>query len=194
LFADFCHEAWQRKIMRGLLAVSVLIIVIAVAMPKLFTQYMGQSEPATPPAAASVSPGAAEETGEAASASSAGREVEIKAGRDGHFYVDASVNLRPVRLMVDTGATVVALRASDAAAAGIRVREADYVNPVATANGTTNAAEATLDSVSVDDIEVRHVRALVIHDDQLAVSLLGGSFLHGLRRFEVKDDILTFEN
>jgi aspartyl protease family protein len=141
-----------------------------------------------------VSPGAAEETGEAASASSAGREVEIKAGRDGHFYVDASVNLRPVRLMVDTGATVVALRASDAAAAGIRVREADYVNPVATANGTTNAAEATLDSVSVDDIEVRHVRALVIHDDQLAVSLLGGSFLHGLRRFEVKDDILTFEN
>ena len=70
--------------------------------------------------------------------------------------------------MVDTGATVVALRASDAAAAGIRVRDADYVNPVQTANGTTNAAEAMLDSISVDDIEVSNIRALIVPDDQLS--------------------------
>jgi aspartyl protease family protein len=88
----------------------------------------------------------------------------------------------------------VALRASDARSAGIRPRDADYVFPVQTANGTTNAAETTLDSVSVDDIEVRNVRALVIPDDQLSVSLLGGSFLHGLDRFEVADGTLVFED
>ncbi len=96
--------------------------------------------------------------------------------------------------MVDTGATVVALRASDAAAAGIRVRDADFVNPVQTANGTTNAAEALLESIAVSDIELHNVRALVVPDDRLAVSLLGGSFLHGLRRFEVADGTLVFEN
>ncbi len=120
--------------------------------------------------------------------------MEVKAERDGHFYVDALVNFRPVRLMVDTGATVVALRVSDAEAAGIRVRDADFVNPVQTANGTTNAAEAMLESISVSDIELRNVRALIVPDEQLSVSLLGGSFLHGLRRFEVADGTLIFEN
>ncbi len=99
-----------------------------------------------------------------------------------------------MRLMVDTGATVVALRVSDAAAAGIHVRDADFTNPVQTANGTTNAAETTIESISVSDIEVRNIRALIIPDDQLAISLLGGSFLHGLRRFEVADGRLIIEN
>jgi aspartyl protease family protein len=124
----------------------------------------------------------------------AGLKVEFKAGRDGHFYVDAEVNFREVRFMVDTGATVVALRVSDAAAAGIRPRAADFLHPVQTANGTTNAAEAVLDSVTVAEIEVRNVRALVLPDEQLSVSLLGGSFLNGLERFEVTDGTLIFEN
>ena len=56
------------------------------------------------------------------------------------------------------------------------------------------AAETELDSVMVDDIEVGGVRALVLPDDQLSVSLLGGSFLNGLARFEVADGTLIFEN
>jgi aspartyl protease family protein len=96
--------------------------------------------------------------------------------------------------MVDTGATVVALRQSDAQAAGIRPRRTDFNNPVQTANGTTMAAEAVLDSVIVQDVEVRNIRALVIPDEQLSISLLGGSFLNGLQRFEVADGTLIFEN
>ena len=99
-----------------------------------------------------------------------------------------------MRLMVDTGATVVALRASDAAAAGIRPLKSEYTSPVQTANGTTMAAETTLDSIVVDDIEVRHIRALVVPDEQLSLSLLGGSFLNGLERFQVADGTLIFEN
>jgi aspartyl protease family protein len=173
--------------MRPLLVASLLIAGFAVVLPSVFTSYMKPS--ARPSSAAS----AVSEV-RTSEHQSPGRQVEVKAGRDGHFYVVAEVNFRPVRLMVDTGATVVALRVSDAEAAGIRPREADFINPVQTANGTTNAAEALLESVSVDDIELRNVRALVIPDDQLSVSLLGGSFLHGLRRFEVADGTLIFEN
>jgi aspartyl protease family protein len=171
--------------MRPLLVASLLIAGFAVAMPSIFTSYMEPS--ARPRSAASA-------VSDVPSRKPQGRQVEVKAGRDGHFYVVAEVNFRPVRLMVDTGATVVALRVSDAETAGIRLRDADFVNPVQTANGTTNAAEALLESVSVNDIELRNVRALVIPDDQLSVSLLGGSFLHGLRRFEVADGTLIFEN
>ncbi len=181
--------------MRSLLLVSLLIGGLALALPSVFTNYMRPAVTGHGAAAHSVQ--VAQDVPEAPPADrqqTASRQVEVKAERDGHFYVDAEVNFRPVRLMVDTGATVVALRVSDAAAAGIRVRDADFVNPVQTANGTTNAAEAMLESISVSDIELRNVRALIVPDAQLSVSLLGGSFLHGLRRFEIADGTLTFEN
>lgn len=178
--------------MRSLVLSAIFIALVAASVPGLFTQYMQKGpRPSERRHAARevIDVGAPELQPDAA-----GREVRIRAERDGHFYVEADINFRPVRLIVDTGATVVALRESDAITAGVRVRDADFVSPVQTANGTTQAAEVTLDSVTVQDIEVRHVRALVIHDDQLSVSLLGGSFLHGLHRFEVADGTLVFEN
>ena len=181
--------------MRSLLLICLLIGGVAVAMPSIFTHYMepsGRERPAR--AAAAEASLEVEVESPTSRREAASRLVEIKAERDGHFYVEATVNFRPVRLMVDTGATVVALRVSDAEAAGIRIREAEFVYPVQTANGTTKAAEALLESISVSDIELRNIRALIVPDDQLAISLLGGSFLHGLRRFEVADGTLVFEN
>jgi aspartyl protease family protein len=174
--------------MRSLLITCVLIGLAAVAAPQLFTHYVQRPMAANVAAEAEAAP----EEGEAPA--SGPRQVEIQAERDGHFYVEAEINSRPVRLMVDTGATVVALRVSDAAAAGIRMRQADFTNPVQTANGTTMAAETVIDRIAIDDIEVHHIRALVVPDDQLSLSLLGGSFLNGLERFEVADGTLIFEN
>ena len=175
--------------MRSLLVVCVLIGAIAVAMPALFKSYVEE-----PRAGSAIASAEAVTDEQAESQPSGPRQVEIQAENDGHFYVNAEINLRPVHLMVDTGATVVALRQSDAEAAGIRPRQADFNNPVQTANGTTMAAETTLDSVVVENVEVRNIRALVIPDEQLSISLLGGSFLNGLDRFEVADGTLIFEN
>jgi aspartyl protease family protein len=174
--------------MRALLFASLLIVLVSASAPSLFTLYVqrwGGSE-------ASAAPEVAAEAEPAMPNSS--RFVRIKAESDGHFYVEAIVNFRPVRLMVDTGATVVALRQSDAASAGIRVHASDFQYPVQTANGVTKAAEALLDRVIVTDIEVGAVRALILPDDQLTVSLLGGSFLGKLARFEVQNGTLIFEN
>ena len=178
--------------MRSLLITCVLIGLAAVAAPQLFTHYVQPSRDNA--AEMQVAAEGGEEASREGSAQASVRQVSIEAGRDGHFYVDAEVNSRTVRLMVDTGATVVALRVSDAEAAGMRFIPSDFTNPVQTANGTTMAAEAILDSVSVEDIEVRNIRALVVPDDQLSLSLLGGSFLNGLQRFEVADGTLIFEN
>ena len=96
--------------------------------------------------------------------------------------------------MVDTGASIVALRQSDARRAGIRVHRDDFNVPLSTANGTAYAAAVTLDSVAVDDIQIRNVRAVIVPDEQLSISLLGTSFLNKLRRFEVSEGTLLMEN
>jgi aspartyl protease family protein len=179
--------------MRSLLAISLIIAVAAVASPRLLTRFVGEGTdgPGTGVAESSLS----EPSGAAAAqALSEGRQVSIEAAGDGHFYVDAEINSRPVRLVVDTGATVVALRQSDAEAAGIRPRPGEFDRPVGTANGTAFAAEAELERVSVRDIEVEGVRALILPDDKLAISLLGGSFLNRLARFHVENGTLAFEN
>jgi aspartyl protease family protein len=178
--------------MRSLLIGSILIAVVAIAMPRMFTQYV--QEPRANNVSAASEVGSDGVDGDSQSDSADPRTVSIEAERDGHFYVDAEINMRPVRLMVDTGATVVALRQSDALAAGIRLVPRDFTNPVQTANGTTMAAETEIDSIMVEDIEVQRIRALVIPDDQLSISLLGASFLNGLERYEVADGTLIFEN
>jgi aspartyl protease family protein len=171
--------------MRPLLLTSILIVLVAGAAPRLFESYM-EARIAGAPAAREAEP--------AGRSVSAPRQVEFAAEADGHFYVEAEINFRPVRLMVDTGASVIALRRSDAAAAGIRPIPADFDRPVSTANGTAYAAETALDSVRVHDIEVDGVRALVLPDEQLAVSLLGQTFLSRLARFEMSGGTLVFEN
>src|SRR5688500_7796593 len=70
-----------------------------------------------------------------ASASHNSRSLVIKAGEDGHFEVDARVDGRPMKFMVDTGASAIALRESDAARLGIHPTPRDYTVKIHTANG-----------------------------------------------------------
>ena len=120
--------------------------------------------------------------------------VEVKAGRNGHFMVNADVNLTSVRFMVDTGASIVALRQSDAEAIGIFLNNSDFNTPISTANGTAFGARIQLDSVIIEGIDIDGVSAMVLPDHLLGVSLLGNSFLSRLERFHVSDNTLVMEN
>ena len=120
--------------------------------------------------------------------------VEVKAGRNGHFLVDAEVNLTSIRFMVDTGASIVALRQSDAEDIGIYLSSSDFRMPVSTANGTAFGAKVELDSIAIDSIDIERVSAMVLPDHLLSVSLLGNSFLSRLGRYHVADNLLVMEN
>jgi aspartyl protease family protein len=95
--------------------------------------------------------------------------------------VEARVDGRRLDFLVDTGASQIALRASDAARLGFRPHERDYTIKLHTANGEGRAALVELNSVEVGDIVVRHLRALVVPDSALSVNLLGMSFLSRVR-------------
>lgn len=115
-----------------------------------------------------------------------GDEVRIGAAPDQQFYVNADVNRRTARFLVDTGASYVALRDSDARNAGIYTSWADYTYPVRTANGETKAALVTLDEIEIDGLRVEGVKAFILQDDQLAINLLGMSFLSRLESVEAR--------
>ena len=99
------------------------------------------------------------------------------AAENGHFAAEGRVDGRPINFMVDTGASLITLRASDADRLGYRPREADYVVRISTANGEGRAARIELSMVEIGEIMVRDVPALVVPDEALGVNLLGMSFL-----------------
>jgi aspartyl protease family protein len=123
----------------------------------------------------------------AASAKPAERPtVTVAADYRGHFMVHPTIDNFRVRMMVDTGASIVALTAQDAAALGITLRPADYKMGLSTANGVVRGARVNLREVRLGDILVRNVEAVVLPAGALSVSLLGTSFLGKLRGYEVQ--------
>jgi aspartyl protease family protein len=124
---------------------------------------------------------------------SSNKTVEIRAAGNGHFHTTAYVNGRPVDVMVDTGATMVALTWEDARTAGLFLKDQDFRHKVSTANGSARVATVTLDSVSIGDITVRNVRAAVAEPGKLQTTLLGMTFLGELSRTEMTRGTLLLQ-
>ena len=177
--------------MRSEFVFAVLVLLVAVVGVRLLEEQDNRR------AAAAVAEPAALETPQAraleAYYASGGREVRIARGAHNQFFVTANVNASPAEFLVDTGASYVALRESDALSAGVYTKLADYTHPVRTANGETRAALVTLRSVTVGDLRVDNVKAFVLPDDQLGMNLLGMSFLSRLESVEARNGELLLK-
>jgi aspartyl protease family protein len=169
-----------------LLRIAVLCCVlagVAVAFPSVAPYLVGGASRTETQPQAEVAPTKPEPEKRIMLAS--GRKVAIDADKRGHYVTAATINGRAIEVMVDTGATTVALTAGTARRLGISPPESDYRATVSTANGTVKAAPVRLSAVRVGGIEVRDVAALVVPDSALAFNLLGLSFLNRLSRVEV---------
>lgn len=116
--------------------------------------------------------------------------TELKANSSGHFTAEASINGTDVKVLVDTGATVVALSYEDAEDVGLHPRNLEFSVPVATANGMAKAAPVFLDRIDIDGVTVENVQGLVLPEGALQGTLLGMSFLSRLAGFKVEDGVL----
>ena len=100
----------------------------------------------------------------------------LQADERGHFFAQGLINGNPVRMLVDTGASLIALPAADAQRMGI-----DYLRggrgTVSTANGVVPVYRVRLDTVRIGDLELNQVDALV-QEQGLPMALLGMSFLN----------------
>lgn len=110
-------------------------------------------------------------------ASGADRQsVTMSAGAGGHFMVDGQINGGAIRFLVDTGASAVAIPASEAIRLRIDYRKGRR-GTTQTAGGPTPMYVVRLDSIRVGGIELQNIDAAVI-EQGLDISLLGNTFLN----------------
>jgi aspartyl protease family protein len=119
--------------------------------------------------------------------------MTFAADAQGHFSVEPTINGTRVRMLVDTGATVVTLSRNDAGRLGIRPVANEFRAQVSTANGAVLVAPVVLREIAIGAISVPNVQAVVFPDDRLQVSLLGMSFLAKLSHFEVSSGKLVLK-
>jgi aspartyl protease family protein len=114
---------------------------------------------------------------------SAGTRIVLTAGTGGHFSTQGAINGQSARMMVDTGATFVAMGVDEAQRLGVDWRRGQQ-GSMNTANGVTPAWKVKLHSLRIGDVEIYDVDAVVTPQPMPQV-LLGNSFLN---RFQMKRD------
>jgi aspartyl protease family protein len=126
--------------------------------------------------------------GGGSTAGASGNRIVLTAGTGGHFYATGQINGRTAQMLVDTGATGVAISAADADRMGI-----DYKSGLpmqaSTANGVINGWRIKLASVQVGDVVVRDVDAAVTSGSMPYV-LLGNSFLGRFQMTRTNDQMV----
>lgn len=99
--------------------------------------------------------------------------VVLKRGLDGHYRSEALINGKKVKVLVDTGATGVAISQATADLLNLKSIDAIRTN---TANGNSVGYMVRLDSVQIGGVRARNVAAMIAPGLDGDV-LLGMSFL-----------------
>lgn len=108
----------------------------------------------------------------------ASTEVKIWRDNTGSFTTVGSINGRTVNMLVDTGATSVAISEREAIRLGVPYRLKGKKIMVSTASGRSMGYEVSLDQVRVGNLTLRNVEAMVIEGDDPQEVLLGMTFLN----------------
>lgn len=115
--------------------------------------------------------------------------IELQRNPNGHFYADVQINSQPIHMLIDTGASGIALSRDDARASGIPISIGmnDVVGEGA--DGAIHGEWVMVDRVSMGPKTVEHVPAMVLNGGEQ--SLLGQSFLKQFAAVEIHGDTMT---
>lgn len=131
---------------------------------------------------------------EAATPDAVAADGRLTKAADGHFWAPAVIEAggarARTRMLVDTGASVVALTREDALRLKLVLSPQAFTQTVTTASGPVRAAPVRLRELTVAGATVKDVPALVF-EDGLPHSLLGMSYLGRLSSFQATPSALT---
>lgn len=91
----------------------------------------------------------------------AGGETRVPMSSDGHFWLTATVNGKPARFLVDTGATLTAVSVPLAQRAGLEPRTGGLPVRISTANGTVAAELTTIDTLRFGNVKAGGLDAVI---------------------------------
>lgn len=126
--------------------------------------------------------------GAASAAGAGGNKVVLTAGSGGHFLTQGQINGQSVQLLVDTGATLVAMSEADARRIGLNYKAGEPIR-TATANGMTSGWRIKLASVRLGDVVVHDVDAAVT-PGAMPFILLGNSYLTRFQMARTNDQLV----
>lgn len=115
-------------------------------------------------------------------------KIVLTAGSGGHFLTQGQINGKTVQLLVDTGATLVAMSVADAERIGLNYKAGQLIQ-TATANGVAQGWRIKLASVRLGDVEVYDVDAAVT-SGAMPFVLLGNSFLTRFQMARTNDQMV----
>ena len=121
-----------------------------------------------------------------------GAEIRIRRSDDGHFWVDAEINGRPARFLVDSGATVTTLTSATAEQVGISPAGGFGVL-IDTANGSTLVDRGQAERIRLGPIE-RSDLAVHISRGAGGLNVLGMNFLSTLSSWGVEGRTLRLKS
>ena len=115
--------------------------------------------------------------------------VELQRADDGHFYADVRINGAPIHMLVDTGASGIALSREDASAAGL-ASSIGMPNVVGHgADGDVHGEWVKLDDVELGPLTAHDLDAVILNGgDQ---SLLGQTFLSKYSSVEIRGNTMV---
>jgi len=179
--------------LKNALIFAAAALIIGLSAPALFSELAAKlAAPAPTAEVSSASP--APTAADAAAADAAGRrQASIAADAFGQYRVDASIEGERVAMLVDTGATMVALAADTAARLGVVADPSRPKLRMRTANGDAFVDPVVLRQLSVGPISLDDVEAVVMPRGAGDANLLGASFLKRLSRVEQRDGALVLE-
>jgi aspartyl protease family protein len=121
-------------------------------------------------------------------------QMVIDIASDGHFYLDVKINDRPIRFMIDTGASSITIDIDQAQKLGINTKNLVFNRRFETANGVVYGADVKLEKFTIGNVEFDDLHASV-NGVKLGTPLLGMSFLRKFKKYEFFQDklILTIQ-
>ena len=118
-----------------------------------------------------------------------GKELHVSMASDGHFWVLASINGVPRRMLIDSGATVTAISQSTARQAGVDTGSGLSPVILETANGAARAETGKVDEIKIGNIVARNIR-IVTSPGLGTLDVLGMNFLSKLQSWRVENNTL----
>lgn len=100
-------------------------------------------------------------------------QIVVPVARDGHYYLDGTVNGQPVKFLVDTGASYVSVGSDIARQASLPKGVAGFFN---TANGNVEGRIVRSQNVTADIFEISGISVAVMPGSS-EYGLLGQNFL-----------------
>lgn len=120
----------------------------------------------------------------------ASHEMSYHRSGDGLYHIDAEINERQIRFVVDASVPALMLSRADARVAGIDTDKLDFSARTPAPGGEMRVASVIIPMITLNQLTLFNVKG-VVTEDPLPTSVLGAGFLKRFDSYDMRDGDLV---